>query len=106
MTERRQFERFSLELPTRMETITVGRKQVFELKTRDISSSGAFIYTPEPFPIGERFKLNLVASSEKIKKLTGAKSLIECEGSLIRSTPSGVAICFDKDCQILSLKGF
>ena len=106
MKDRRQFERFSLTLPVRMETINSGKKQVFESKTRDISSSGAFIYTQEQFPEGERFKLNLVASSEKIKKLTGAKILIECEGSIIRSTPSGVAICFDKDCQILSLKGF
>ena len=106
MEEQRQFERFPITLPARMETITSGKKQVFELKTRDISSSGAFLYTAEQFSEGERFKLNLVASSEKIEKLTGAKSLIECEGSLIRSTPKGVAICFDTDCQILSLKGF
>jgi hypothetical protein len=106
MKERRKFERFSLTLPARMETINSGKKQVFELKTRDISSSGAFIYTPEQFSEGDRFKLNLIVSSEKIKKLTGAKSLIECEGSVIRSTPSGMAICFDKECQILSLKGF
>ena len=106
MKERRQFERFSLTLPARMETITSGKKQIFELKTRDISSSGAFIYTPKPFLIGERFKLDLTVSNVRIKKLTGAKSLIECEGSIIRSTPSGVAICFDTDCQILSLKGF
>jgi hypothetical protein len=106
LKDRRQFERFSLTLPARMETITSGKKQVFELKTRDISSSGAFINTAEQFSEGERFKLNLVASSEKIKKLTGAKSLIECEGNIIRSTPAGVAISFDKDCQVLSLKGF
>ena len=106
MKERRQFERFSLTLPARMETITSGKKQVFELKTRDISSSGAFINTAEQFSEGERFKLNLIVSSEKIKKLTGVNPLIECEGCIIRSTPSGVAISFDTDCQILSLKGF
>ena len=106
MKERRQFERFPLTLPARMEPIGLDRKQVFELKTRDISSSGAFINTAEQFSEGERFKLNLVASSEKIKKLTGAKSLIECEGSVIRSTPSGVAISFDTDCQIMNLRGF
>ena len=106
MKERRKFERFPLALPARMETITSDKKQLFELKTRDISSSGAFIYTPKQFSEGERFKLNLTVSSEKIKKLTGAKSLIECEGCIIRSTPSGVAISFDTDCQILSLKGF
>jgi hypothetical protein len=106
MKERRQFERFSLTLPARMETISTDKKQVFELKTRDISSSGAFLYTPEPFPEGTRLKLDLTVSSKRIKELTGAKSLIECEGNIIRSTPAGVAICFDKECQILSLKGF
>jgi hypothetical protein len=105
MKEQRQFERFPLTLPARMETITSGKKQIFELKTRDISSSGAFIYSPDPLPEGTRFNLNLTITSKKIKELTGARSLIECEGSIIRSTPSGVAICFDTDCQILSLKG-
>lgn len=106
MEERRQFERFPITLPARMEPITPGKKQVFESKTRDISSLGAFIYTPESFPEGARFKLDMTVPSEKIKKLTGVKSLIECEGTIVRATPKGVAICFDKECQILSLKGF
>ena len=105
MEEQRQFERFTLTIPARMETITSGKKQVFELKTRDISSSGAFIYTPEPFPEGARYKLDMTVPSEKIKELTGVKTLIECEGIIVRSTPGGVAICFDRECQILSLKG-
>ena len=106
MKEQRQFERFPLTLPARMEKITSGKKQVFELKTRDISSSGAFIYTPEPFPEGVRFKLDLTVPNEKIKELTGVKSLIECEGNIVRTTPDGVAICFDKECHILSLKSY
>jgi hypothetical protein len=105
MEERRQYERFPLTLPARMEPITSNKKQVFELKTKNISSSGAFIYTPEPFPTGTRFKLDLTVSSEKIRELTGVQSLIECEGSIVWSSPTGMAICFDKECQILSLKG-
>jgi len=30
--------------------------------------------------------------------------IIECEGNVVRYTPEGVAVCFDKECQILSLK--
>jgi len=67
MKERRQFERFSLALSARMEPITPDRKQVFELKTRDISSSGAFLYTPNPFPEGTRFKLDMTVPRKKIK---------------------------------------
>jgi hypothetical protein len=106
MKERRLFERFSLALLARMEPITSGRKEVFELKTRDISSSGAFLYTQNPFPEGTRFKLDMTVPSKKIKELTGVETMIECEGTIVRSTSDGAAICFDKECQILSLKGW
>jgi hypothetical protein len=103
--EQRQFERFTITLPARMETVTSGKKQVFELKTRDISAAGAFINTNEKFFKGTRFKMDFTVPSNRIKELTGARSLIECEGNIVRSAPEGVAICFDKECQILSLKG-
>jgi len=105
MKERRQYERFSLTIPARMEMITSDKKKVFDFETRDISASGAFIYNKESFPEGTRFKIDLTVPSEKIKELTGVQSLIECEGSVVRSTPTGVAIRCDKECQILSLKG-
>ena len=105
MKERRQYERFLLEMPARMEAISWDRKQLFEFQTKDISAAGAFINTFDQFPEGTRFKINLTVVSEKIKKLTGAKSLIECEGNVVRSTPTGMAIQFDKKCRIMSLRG-
>ena len=104
--EHRKFERFTLTIPARMETITLGKKQVFEFKTRDISAAGAFINTNEKFSKDTRFKMDFTVPSNRIKELTGASGLIECEGNIVRTTPTGVAICFDKECQILSLKGF
>ena len=65
MEERRKFERFSITLPARMETIFSGKKQIFEFKTKDISASGAFMDTATPFSEGTRFKLNLTAQSQK-----------------------------------------
>ena len=105
MEERRQFERYEFSLPARVETIISDRKEVFNLKTRNISASGAFIYTPQPFSKGNRFKIDLTIPSKKIKELTGAEGLIECEGNVVRSTPKGVAVHFDRECQILSLRG-
>ena len=99
MKDRRRFERYSVALPTRMVNVSSGKKQLFEFKTRDISASGAFIDTKSPFVKGTRFKLNLIAQSKRIEELTGARSLIECEGVVIRSTPQGMAICFDKEVQ-------
>jgi hypothetical protein len=105
MKEQRQVERFPLSLPARIETIAPDKKQIFKFKTRDISSAGAFIDTPEKFFEGTQFKINLTVPSEKIKELTGALGLIECEGIVIRSTDDGMAVCFNGNCQILRLKG-
>jgi hypothetical protein len=49
--------------------------------------------------------LELIVASEKIKELTGVQGLIKIDGIVVRSTPDGVAICFDGGCQILGLKG-
>lgn len=105
MKERRQFERYEIALPARIETTVSKRRQLFNLKTRDISASGAFIDTDEKFSEGVRFKMDFTVSSNKIKALTGSLSLIECEGCIVRTSPKGMAVCFDKECQILSLKG-
>jgi len=105
LEEQRKYQRFPLTLPVRMEPITPDREQVFEFQTKDISASGAFIDTTGPFSLGTRIKMNLTAKSKRIKDLTGAHSFIKCEGVIVRSTPTGVAVCFDRNCQILSLKG-
>ncbi len=104
MEERRAYERFALMLPARMEMVISGKRQVFDFKTKNVSAGGAFLNTSEQIPEGTRFQLRLIIPSEKIKELTGAQSCIEVEGAVVRSTPDGVAICFDGECQILSLK--
>ena len=105
MKERRRFERFSLALPTRMEAILSGQKKVFEFATRDISACGVFIDALGTFIEGTQIKLNFISRSKRIMELTGSQSLIEAEGNVVRSTPMGVAIHFDKECQIRSLNG-
>jgi hypothetical protein len=104
MEERRLYERFALMLPARMEMVIAEKKQIFDLQTENVSAGGAFLNTSEQIPEGARFQLKLTIPSEKIKELTGAQSCIEVEGVVVRSTPDGVAICFDGECQILSLK--
>ena len=105
MKERRQYDRFPLTLNARMENNSSGRKQVFKSETRDISAADTFIYTTEEtFFEGTRFKLYLTIPGGRVKEPAGAQILIECEGNVVRSTPAGVAIRFDRDCQIMSLK--
>ena len=106
MEERRMYERFQLSLSARLEINSSERTEIFELQTRDISAAGALLVgTTEQFTAGTRCHLELIVASEKIKELTGVQGLIKIDGIIVRSTPDGVAICFDGDCQILGLKG-
>ena len=102
MVDRRLYERLYYPFPIRLETISNG-KQVLNLKTINISASGTFISTPTFFPEGTRFVLELTFP---INHLTDkyVETLNGCKGSLIRSTPHGIAIQFDRHCQMECLK--
>jgi len=102
--ERRQYERFTFLLPVRIEAITSSRKEVLDLETRDISASGTFITTLTSFPEGKQFILDFTIPNDNIKGFKDVKSLKGYKGSMVRSTPHGMAIHFDRDCQIESLK--
>jgi hypothetical protein len=106
MKEQRKYERFQLELPARLTMNSSERTEIFELQTKDISAAGALLLgTTDQFPAGTRCQLELIVTSERIKELTGVHGLIKLEGTIVRSTRNGVAICFDGDCEILGLKG-
>ena len=105
MRERRKYERFELVLPAKMEKFTTGKRKIFNLRTKNISAAGTFLSTTEQFPEGTRCHLELSIPSKRIKELTGSQSYIKVEGVVVRSTLDGVGVCFDGECQILSLKG-
>ena len=107
MKERRTYERFQLSLPARLEMNSSERIEIFELQTKDISAAGALLVgTTEQFTAGSRCQLELIVASERIKELTGVQGLIKIEGTIVRSTPKGVAVRFDGECEILGLKGW
>ena len=105
MKERREYERFQLALPARLEMATSVKKDILGAQTRDISAAGAFLLTTQRLSEGTRCRLELTVSSNRIKEITGAQSLIKVAGTIVRSTPEGVAIGFDGECEILGLKG-
>ena len=98
MEEKRKFERFSLGLPTKIEVVSPQQeRETFEFFTSDVSASGAFFPTNEPFPTGTQVQLRLSLLSAIIRKLTGTQGSLEIEGKVIRSDPSGMAIYFDEN---------
>jgi PilZ domain len=104
MKERRQFARFSIPLPVRLESITSDKREILDLETRDISYSGTFIPTLTPFPEGTRFILDFTVPTDNLKIFKDINSLKGCRGSMVRSVPHGLAIQFDRECQIEGLK--
>jgi len=104
MKERRQYERLSFPFPVRLETMTTGEKKVLDLVTRDISVSGTFITTLTSFPEGTMFILDFTFPSNNNEILKSVKILKGCAGSLVRSTSKGMAIQFNRECQMETLK--
>jgi len=68
MKDRRKLERFNLKLRGEITAETADQmNRVFRLRTRDISSGGAFFYGVDPLPEGTPVQINLILSIDKLK---------------------------------------
>jgi len=104
MKERRKYTRFAISLPVRLETIESDNKEVLDLETRDISYSGTFIPTLTSFPEGKRFILDFTLPSDNLEEFRDIESLKGCSGRVVRSDRHGIAIQFERECQIEGLR--
>jgi len=110
MQERRIYERHIVILPTKLETIlTPGEEKIFDVETRNISIGGAFIYTKDFDFLQEGRRVSLdftIPNGSYFKYLADMKSIMECNGSVVRSTSEGIAIQFDSECEIVERRQF
>jgi len=110
MQERRIYERHIVILPTKLETILMpGEEKVFDVETRNISIGGAFIYTKDFDFLQEGRRVSIdftIPSGSYFKYLADMKSIMECNGSVVRSTSEGIAIQFDSECEIVERRQF
>ena len=105
IAEKRTLERFSLQLLASVSIFAEDRDQeAIDLLTRNISSGGAFFETAHRLSVGSRVKIEIILPLWEIKSIEGDKALIKVTGSIIRTDEKGMAMCFDKGYQILSLK--
>ena len=115
--ERREQERFSLRLQTRiMAESGTGSTPLFELVTADISASGAFIATRRPLPIASKVRmecfislaelarLRFVVARESLKGWQGERAWVTATGVVIRAEKEGVAVIFDQNYQISPIR--
>ena len=101
MNEKRALQRFTIELPVHVFPSMNGGHNVV-LKSIDICSLGAFIETPDPFPVGTRLEMDVFLLSN-----SGAEDdIIRTNGEVIRTGPTGMAVRFDEKYQILPIEYF
>jgi hypothetical protein len=95
--DKRDLKRFDLRLHTVLRELE-NRERQLELLTRDISSDGAFLCIDHPLALGTPVELTFfLPVRQKIR------SRIQTKGRVIRSEPSGIAVRFESDYQILSV---
>lgn len=104
MKERRRHERFSINLPTRVELVTSAGKQIRDLQTNNVCAGGAFFTTDQMIAIGTHALVKMEIRSERLRDLAGVETLVQLTGVVIRSEPTGVAIRFSGDYKILKLQ--
>ena len=98
MKQQRLHKRFPANLPVRLFAKTASESKLFNVETKDISASGAFIYTKEAafLPDDTRFILSSSNPEKKRIRLKELKQLDNCPATMVRSTTEGIAIRFDR----------
>ncbi len=117
--ERRQQQRFSLDLQVKISTETKSGEVLFheEATTANISSGGAFILTDHKLPLACTVQLEFFLAFEDLEKLRfilsvaglraayeGKHFWVKATGVVIRTEEKGVGVIFDTDYQIFPLQ--
>jgi c-di-GMP-binding flagellar brake protein YcgR len=117
--ERRQQQRFSLDLQVKISSETKTGEVLFheEATTANISSSGAFILTDHKLPLAGTVQLEFFLALEDLEKLRfilsvaglraacqGKHVWVKATGVVIRTEEKGVGIIFDTDYQIFPMQ--
>ena len=106
MRDRRNIERYSLSLPAK---IKVSGKtpdgDIIISRTKDISSSGAYIVTDAALPEGTSIEVEFDLSIAKLVEMMGKTGYVrvKVEGKVARTDVNGVAVKFSKDYEIQPL---
>lgn len=104
MEDKRNFERFDLEVPARIGLGKSVDEKEISLITSNICAGGAFLLTKDPIPTGTKVRMDFVLSIQKLKELLDSECRIQIEGEVVRTEEGGIAIRFDDDYQIIPVK--
>ena len=110
MEERRKDERFDLRLSAT--TMVISKKAAEEgkflhLLTKDICLGGAFFSTSKRLPVGTEVRIQIVLPLHMLKTVKKRKALLRVEkGVVLRHQSKGMAIAFERGCEIVHPESF
>jgi hypothetical protein len=95
----RNAQRFTLCIPAVVSMQNGGGAlRYYRMQTRDISSNGAFFETGQQLAVGTRLQVNLFLKFGQ--GLRRQETHIQVIGTVVRTTPAGIAVRFGEDFQI------
>ncbi len=116
-TERREQERFSLNLQAKISyRHAADQMPVFDTVAANISSGGAFLTTAHNFPVAAKVaieflvtiddlkKLKFILSVDVLRQVSSGEVWVKTSGIIIRKEQEGVGIIFDTDYQLTPLQ--
>jgi hypothetical protein len=106
MKEKRRLERFSFEVPAKIEAfLSDDSKETLDLPTSNICAGGAYFHTAKVLPEGTRVKMDLALPLDRLKELVSySRVQVKVNGTVLRSGSTGMAIGFDEDYRIMPLQ--
>ena len=103
MKERRKYERFVLELASKIEILSPSKQRGLDLLTTDVCAGGAFFHVEQSVPQGTQVKVKMIVASQGLKEMTGTQGLIKIAGTVVRCNAGGMAVSFNGDYELVSL---
>ncbi len=116
-SERRELQRFSLNLQARVSfRHTEDQPELIETVAANISASGVYLKTSHNFPMASKVKiefhlqvndlkkLKFIASARALKKCSADHLWVTAQGVVIRQGPDGVGVIFDTNYRITPMQ--
>lgn len=103
MQEKRKVERFDLRVETRLRVhgLSAGPETI-QFFSRDVSSSGIFLMTEKPLPLGTMVDVTMAIENELAGVPAKKTITLNNSGMVIRTSRQGMAIHFKKQSQLAS----
>jgi PilZ domain len=102
LKDKRRMQRFAIALPSQIET-NGENASVLSLLSRDVCAGGGFYLVDNPLPVGTQVKVKMVMKigAPELSGVTGSQ--ISVSGTVIRTDADGMAVCFNKRYNIMSV---